>query len=72
MENTNIYVFTGSSGLTPTKIGEARVYWFGLTDDTYKGDSTEWDLYLYDIQTFTKLFLTNAHNPDCCSRYILC
>ena len=26
-----------TAGLT-TKIGEARVYWFGPTDDTYKGD----------------------------------
>tara|TARA_B100000003_G_scaffold207776_1_gene226204 strand:+ start:17691 stop:25220 length:7530 start_codon:yes stop_codon:yes gene_type:complete len=56
------YVFTGSSGGTPTKIGEARVYWFGLTDDSYKDSSTEWDLYLYDIQTYTKLVLSNAYN----------
>ena len=49
-----------TAGLT-TKIGEARVYWFGLTDDTYKGDKTEWDLYLYDIQTFTSVTLSNAY-----------
>jgi len=45
-----------------TKIGEARVYWFGVTDDSYKGNSTEWDLYLYDIQTFTELTLSNTYN----------
>ena len=33
-----------TAGLT-TKIGEARVYWFGVTDDSYKGNATEWDLY---------------------------
>jgi len=43
-----------------SKIGEARVYWFGLTDDRYKNAATEWDLYLYDIQTFTELTLANA------------
>ena len=45
-----------------TKIGEARVYSFGVTDDSYKGNATEWDLYLYDIQTFTELTLSNTYN----------
>ena len=44
------------------QIGEARVYWFGLTDDSYKNSATEFDLYLYDIQTFTKLTLGNTYN----------
>ena len=44
------------------QIGEARVYWFGLTDDSYKNAATEFDLYLYDIQTFTKLTLGNTYN----------
>ena len=38
-------------------IGNARVYAFNLTDDTYKNDATKWDLYLYDIQTFTAIVL---------------
>lgn len=42
------------------KIGEARVYWFGLTDDRYKNAGTEWDLYLYDTQTYTNLTLANT------------
>ena len=50
-----------TAGLT-TKIGEARVYWFGVTDDSYKGNATEWDLYLYDVQTFTELTLANTYN----------
>ena len=45
------------------KIGQARVYWFGLTDDRYKNAGTEWDLYLYDIQTFTKLTLAHTLLP---------
>jgi len=37
------------------QIGEARVYSFGLSDASYVGASTPWDLHLYDIQTFTIL-----------------
>jgi len=48
---------TAGSG---TKIGEARVYSFGLADDSYKGDETEWDLYLYDLQTYTQLEIGNG------------
>jgi hypothetical protein len=40
-----------------TKIGDARVYNFRLTDAAYSGESTNWDLYLYDIQTYTTLTL---------------
>ena len=45
------------------QIGEARVYSFGVSDAPYSGNLTEWDLHLYDIQTFTILkvnSLTNA------------
>jgi len=34
-------------------IGAARVYTFNLTDAAYSGAATQWDLYLYDIQTYT-------------------
>ena len=47
---------TGSSAL---KIGEARVYSFSVTDASYSGDSTEWDLHLYDVQTYTLLQVSN-------------
>jgi hypothetical protein len=40
-----------------TKIGEARLYNISLTDERYSGPSSSWDLYLYDIQTYTKLTL---------------
>ena len=44
--------FRGDSGST---IGKARVYTCNLTDAAYSGDATQWDLYLYDIQTYTQL-----------------
>ena len=43
-----------------TKIGEARVYTFAPSDDTYKGATTEWDLYMYDLQTYTALDIGNG------------
>jgi len=42
----------GSGG---SVIGKARVYTFNLTDAAYSGAATQWDLYLYDIQTYTEL-----------------
>ena len=47
---------TSGSG---TKVGEARVYSFAVAGAEYSGDSTEWDLHLYDIQTFTVLQISN-------------
>jgi len=43
-----------------TKVGDARVYNFRLTDSAYTGNTTNWDLYLYDIQTYTKLVLNQS------------
>ena len=41
-------------------IGSARNYTFNVTDAAYSGSSTKWDLYLYDIQTYTKLTLNKS------------
>ena len=43
---------TAVSGL---EIGEARVYSWGVSDAPYTGNTTDWDLHLYDIQTYTIL-----------------
>jgi len=43
---------------TGYKIGEARIYWYGVSDAPYSGATTEWDLYLFDIQTYTSLTLS--------------
>jgi hypothetical protein len=45
---------------TGTKIGDARVYAFNLTDAAYSNVATNWDLYLYDIQTYTQLTLNQS------------
>ena len=50
-----------TAGLT-TKVGEARVYWFGVSDAPYEDNATDWDLYLYDIQTYVNLTLANTYN----------
>ena len=51
----------GTIGGGGTKIGEARVYWYGVSDAAYSSDSTEWDLYLFDIQTYTTLYLAKSY-----------
>ena len=42
------------------KLVEPRAYSFQVTDASYSGDETEWDLYLYDIQTHTQLLVNSA------------
>jgi len=46
------------------QIGEARVYSFNLTDSKYEDASTEFDLRLYDVQTWTKLTLNQSVDAD--------
>jgi len=46
-----------------TQIGDARVYTFNLTGSSYQDESTNWDLYLYDIQTYTSLTLNTPVIP---------
>jgi hypothetical protein len=43
---------------TGTQIGEARIYSFGVSDAPYSNATTEWDLYLFDVQTYTALTLS--------------
>ena len=60
-KTVELYNKHGAGGL---KIGDARVYTFNLTDSSYTGSSTNWDLYLYDIQTYTTLILNRTVNVD--------
>jgi len=46
---------------TGEKIGDARVYWYGVSDAPYTNASTQWDLYLFDIQTYTRLSLAKSY-----------
>ena len=41
------------------KIGEARVYSYGASDASYTGGSTQFDLHLFDVQTYTILKVTD-------------
>ena len=41
-------------------IGSARAYSFNLEDAAYTGDSTNWELRLFDIQTNTKITLNQG------------
>jgi hypothetical protein len=51
---------------TGTEIGQARVYSFELSDSPYLNDRTEWDLYLFDVQTYTKLTINQSLNSNQC------
>ena len=44
-----------SNAASGIKIGEARVYQFGMSDAPYENAASSWDLYLWDIQTYTTL-----------------
>ena len=52
-----LYDEFGTSGVG---IGSARVYAFNLTDSAYSNSATNFDLYLYDIQTNTRLVLNRS------------
>lgn len=60
-ENSNIITFHSrrKNGSSPVGdlVGEARAYSLSLEDSAYVGDSTPWNLYLYDVQFFSKITL---------------
>ena len=57
--------FTTDDEKQGDKIGEARIYSFAVSDAAYTGDTTEWDLHLFDVQIFTKLELNkNVSNTE--------
>jgi hypothetical protein len=51
---------------TGVKVGEARVYSFGVSDAPYSNAATDWDLYLFDVQTYTSLTVnTSLTSSEC-------
>ena len=52
---------------TGTQIGQAKVYTCNLTDSQYTNDSTQFDLYVYDLQLWTRvtsnIALSNTQLP---------
>jgi len=55
---------TGDSVAAGTTIGYARVYNHNLTDAPYLSPSSSWDLYLFDIQTYTSIELNSSVNAS--------
>ena len=57
-----------NTGGTGELIGKARVYSFAVSNSSYVGDTSVWDLHLFDMQTFTRLELnqtvSNAEVPN--------
>jgi len=51
---------------TGTQIGEARVYSFSVSDAPYLNASTSFNLYLFDVQTYTTLTLPVALDANSC------
>ena len=53
-------------------IGKARVYSFNLRNTPYSDGASEWNLYLFDVQTYTKLTLNSELSSSQCpaSSYI--
>jgi hypothetical protein len=51
---------TSTTAPNGTKIGDARVYTFNVSDSAYSSAATNWDLYLYDVQTYTQLTLNQS------------
>jgi len=56
----------GVVGSGTTIIGDARVYAFNLTDAEYSNATTQWDLYLFDVQTYAQLNLNESLNASQC------
>ena len=61
LRNKRVGTTHGTTVGTGLTIGEARVYSYG-SDTSYTGQTTEFDLHLYDIQTFTTLKVTSLTN----------
>ena len=63
-QNNVVYLQSERKNSTETAagvtIGDAQVYTFNLTDAAYQNPSTNWDLYLYDVQTYTELTLNQS------------
>ena len=51
-----------TSSASGDKIGEARVYSFAVTDSSYGGASTKWDLHMYDVQMYQRITLSKYNN----------
>ena len=51
---------------SPIGVGTARVYSIGLRNTPYVNNDSEWNLYLYDVQTYTVLTLNESLSAAQC------
>jgi len=51
-------------------IGYARVYDYEINNDSYSGDSSQFNLYLFDIQTYTNIVGTSAISSAIIGSYV--
>lgn len=51
---------------TGTTIGKARVYSFSSADAPYSNSGSQWNLYLYDVQTYTLLTINQSLATNQC------
>ena len=73
LDNSNNVVYfyeqrrsSSTTGIPGSPIGQARVYSFSLTDDTYKNKGSQWDLYMFDVQTYTVIGINQNVTTDQC------
>jgi hypothetical protein len=63
-QNAEVTFYRGrlNSSLAPAGaiVGTARIYTYNLVDAAYSNPSTEWDVYLYDVQLYTSLTITSS------------
>jgi hypothetical protein len=54
-----------------TTVGKARAYSFSLSDSPYNDQSSRWNLYVYDVQTYTQITVnTNVTNEVLKSSFV--
>ena len=64
LDDNIVSLYSNRKGTANSLIGEARIYSCGLEDDSYRGPSTSWELYLFDVQVFSKVTLNANPGSD--------
>ena len=59
-QSGEVVQFHSQLGESGVGIGSGRVYTFNLTDSAYNSNASKWDLYLYDVQTYTVLTINDS------------
>jgi len=62
----NLRKSSSSSIGAATTIGQARIFSYKVTDAEYSNATTKWDLYMFDVQTYTSLTLNEVLSSTQC------